>query len=236
MTKLPFTTPSVAFGLASSTATASGTHQRTSRSSISCLKNMPDPKSSTSARSSPRGNPRILRSLAEHGQDLRSQTPVGTAAVSSRCTTLPTSTRLVRPRAINTIPTGPRQRHSWSGAKAGRSSRAGFTAYFMAKTARTRRGIAWKRRQPGTGCPGHNPLTTQELSPTHINTTFHNHTTMAPPNIHLTTHTSITRRYKSYHPHFRLRNRISQTSTTQITPKHQNKKTSLISHIAESYT
>jgi hypothetical protein len=59
---------------------------------------------------------------------------------------------------------------------------------------------------------------------------------MAPPNIHLTTHTSTTRRYKSYHPHFRLRTRISQTSTTQITPKHQNRKTSLISRIAESFT
>jgi hypothetical protein len=58
---------------------------------------------------------------------------------------------------------------------------------------------------------------------------------MAPPNIPLTTHTSTTRRYKSYHPHFRLRTRISQTSTTQITPKHQNKKTSLISRIVESF-
>jgi hypothetical protein len=122
------------------------------------------------------------------------------------------------------------------GAEAGRSSRAGFTVYFTVKTARTRRGTARKRRPPGIGCPGHNPPTTQELSPTHINTTFHNHTTTTPPNIHLTTHTSITRRYKSYHPHFRLRTHISQTSTTQITPKHQNKKTSLISRIAESYT
>jgi hypothetical protein len=116
------------------------------------------------------------------------------------------------------------------------SSRAGFTAYFMVKTACTRQGTTRKRRPPGTGCPGHNPSTTQELSPTHINTTFHNHTNTALPNIHLTTHTSTTRRYKSYHPHFRLRTRISQTSTTQITPKHQNKKTSLISRIAESFT
>jgi hypothetical protein len=35
-------------------------------------------------------------------------------------------------------------------------------------------------------------------------------------------------------PHSRLR--ISQTSTTKITPKHQNRKTSLISRIAESFT
>jgi hypothetical protein len=57
---------------------------------------------------------------------------------------------------------------------------------------------------------------------------------MAPPNIHLTTPTSTTRRYN--HPHFRLCTRISQTSTTQITPKHQNKKTSLITRITESFT
>jgi hypothetical protein len=81
-----------------------------------------------------------------------------------------------------------------------------------------------------------NQPTTQELSRTHINTTSHNHTTTAPLSIHLTTHTNTTRRYKSYHLHYRLRTRISQTSTTQITPKHQNKKTSLISRITESFT
>jgi hypothetical protein len=111
--------PSAAFGLASFTATASGTHQRTSRSSISCLKNMLDPKSSTNTRSSPRGNPRTLRSPAERGQDLRSQTPVGTAAVRSRCITLPTSTPLVRPLAIKIIPPGPWQWHAWSGSRMG---------------------------------------------------------------------------------------------------------------------
>jgi hypothetical protein len=93
-----------------------------------------------------------------------------------------------------------------------------------------------KRRPPGTGCLGHNPPTTQELSRTHINTTPHNHTATAPPSIYPTTHTNTTRRYKSYHPHFRLRTRISQTSTTKITPKHQNRKTLLISRIAESFT
>jgi hypothetical protein len=59
---------------------------------------------------------------------------------------------------------------------------------------------------------------------------------MAPLSILLTTHTNTTRRYKSYHPHSHLRTRISQTSTTQTTPKHQNKKTLLISRIAESST
>ena len=74
----------------------------------------------------------------------------------------------------------------------------------------------------GIGCLGHNPLTTKELSRTHINTTTHNHTTTATPSIYPTTHISTTRRYKSYHPHSRLR--INQTHTTKITPKYQNKK------------
>jgi hypothetical protein len=122
------------------------------------------------------------------------------------------------------------------GAKDRRSSRANFTACFTAKTVRTQRGIARKRKPPGTGCLGRNQPTTQELSRTHINTTSHNHTTTAPLSIHLTTHTNTTRRYKSYHLHSRLCTRISQTSSIQITPKHQNKKTSLISRIAESFT
>jgi hypothetical protein len=122
------------------------------------------------------------------------------------------------------------------GAEDGHNSRADFTACFTAKTARTQQGIAWKRRPPGTGCLRRNQPTTQELSRTHINTTSHNHITMAPLSIHLTMRTNTTRRYKSYHPHSRLRTRISQTSTTQITPKHQNRKTSLISRIVESFT
>jgi hypothetical protein len=236
MTKSPFTTPSVAFGLASSTATASGTHQRISRSSINYLKNMPDPKNSTRVRSSPRGNPRTLCSPAEHGQDLNSQTPVGTAAVRSRCTTLPTSTPPVRPLDVKIIPPRATTMACVVGVEDGHNSRVGFTAYFMAKTARTRRGTAQKRRPPGTGCPGRNPPTTQELSPTHINTTSHNHTTTTPLNIHLTTHTNTIRRYKLYLPRSILRTRISQTSTTQITPKHLSKKTLLISRILESFT
>jgi hypothetical protein len=106
MTKSPFTTPSVAFGLASFTTTASEIHPRTSRSCISYSKNMPDPKSSTSARSSPRGNPKTLCSPAECGRELRSQTPVGTTVVSSMYTTSPTSTPLVRPLAAKIIPQG----------------------------------------------------------------------------------------------------------------------------------
>ena len=120
------------------------------------------------------------------------------------------------------------------GAGDGRSSRADITACFTVKTARTQRGIARKQRSPGTGCLGHNPPTTRELSRTHINTTTHNHTTTATPNIYPTTHISTIRRYKSYHAHSCLR--INQTSTTKIILKHQNRKTSLISRIAESFT
>jgi hypothetical protein len=112
------------------------------------------------------------------------------------------------------------------GVEDGHSSRVDFTTCFTAKTARTRRGTARKRRPPGTRCPEHNPPTTQELSPIHINTTSHNHTTTTPLSIHLTTHINNTRRYKSYHLRSSLRTHISQTSTTQITPKHQRKKTS----------
>jgi hypothetical protein len=107
----------VAFGLAFFTATASEIHPRTSKSCISCSKNIPDPKSSTSARSSPRGNPKTLRSPAERGQDLRRQTPVGMATISSKYTTSPTSTPLVRPLAAKSIPLGPWQRNSWSGPR-----------------------------------------------------------------------------------------------------------------------
>jgi hypothetical protein len=45
-----------------------------------------------------------------------------------------------------------------------------------------------------------------------------------------------TRRYKSYLPHSHLHTRNSKTSTTPTTPKPQNKKTSPISRIVESFT
>jgi hypothetical protein len=122
------------------------------------------------------------------------------------------------------------------GAKDGRSSHADFTACLTMKTAHTQRGIAQKRRPPGTGCPGHNPPTTQELSRTHINTTSHNHTTTALPSIYPTTHTNTTRRYKSYHPRFRPPHLHQPNIHHQNHPKHQNRKTSLISRIVESFT
>jgi hypothetical protein len=111
MTKSPSTTPSAAFGPTSFTATASGIRPRTSRSCISYLKNMPDPKSSTSAKWSLKGNPKTLHSPAARGQGLRSQTPVETAAINSKCTTSPTSTPLARPLATRNIPPRPREQN-----------------------------------------------------------------------------------------------------------------------------
>jgi hypothetical protein len=121
-----------------------------------------------------------------------------------------------------------------AGAGDGRSNHADITAYFTVKTACTQRRIARKRRPPGIGCLEHNPPTTKELSCTHINTTTHNHTTMATPSIYQPRISAPPRGTKSYHPHSCLR--INQTYTTKITPKHQNKKTSPISCITESFT
>jgi hypothetical protein len=62
------------------------------------------------------------------------------------------------------------------------------------------------------------------------------HTTTAPLRNHRTTHTNITRRYKSYLPHHHPHTSNSKTSTTTTTPKPQSKKTSPINRIAESFT
>jgi hypothetical protein len=138
MTKSLSTTPSVAFGPASSTATASGIRPKTSRSCTNYLKNMPNSKNSTSAKLSLRGNPKMLHSPAARGRGLRSQTPAGTAAISSRCTTSPTSTPLVRPLAARNIP--PRAAEMELADEAGdvRNRRADFTACFTTKTAPTK--------------------------------------------------------------------------------------------------
>jgi hypothetical protein len=137
MTRSPSTTPSVAFGPASFTATASGIRPRTSRSYISYLKNTPDSKSSTSTKSSLRGNPKTLHSPAARGRGPRRQNLVGTAAISSRCTTSPTSTPLARPLAARSIPHRAAETELVVGAGDVRSSRADFTACSMAKTAST---------------------------------------------------------------------------------------------------
>jgi hypothetical protein len=127
----------VAFGLASFTATASEIRPGTSRSCISYSKNTPDPKSSTSAKSSLRGNLKTLRSPAVRGRGLRRQTLVGTAAVSSRYTTSPTSTPLVRPLAARSIPPRAAETEFVVGDGDVRSSRANFTACSTAKPVRT---------------------------------------------------------------------------------------------------
>jgi hypothetical protein len=80
-------TPSVAFGLASCTVTASGTHPKISKSYISYSRSMSGPKSYINERSNLRGSLRTLCSLAEPGPGLRSQTLGGTATVHNRCTT-----------------------------------------------------------------------------------------------------------------------------------------------------
>jgi hypothetical protein len=236
MTKSPSTTPSVAFGPASFTATASGIRPRTSRSCISYLKNTPDPKSSTSAKLSLKGNPKTLHSPAARGRGPRRQTPVGTAAISSRCITSPTRTPLVRPLAARSIPPPPgaTETELVVGAEDARSSRTDFTACSTVKTASTLQETAQKRRPPETGWHGRNQPTTLELSRTHISNPL-SHTTTAPLRIHRITHTNTSRRYKSYLPHPHLHTSNSKTSTTPTTPKPQSKQTSPISRIAESF-
>jgi hypothetical protein len=118
-----------------------------------------------------------------------------------------------------------------------RNSRADFTACSTAKTASTLQETAQKRRPPETRWHERNQPTTLELSHTHTNNPL-SHTITAPLRTHRTTHTNITRRYKSYlpHPHPHPHTSNSKTSTTTTTPKPQSKKTSPISRIAESFT
>jgi hypothetical protein len=221
----------VAFGPASFTATASRIRPRTSRSCIRYLKNMPDPKSSTNAKSSLRGNPKTLHNPTARGRGLRSQTPVGTAAISNRCTTTPTSTPLARPLTARSIP--PRAMGTELVVEAGDvcSSRADFTACSTVKTAPTLPETAQRRRPLETGWHGPNQPTTLELSRTHISNPLR-HTSTAPLRIHRTTHTNTTRRYKSYLPHTHLHTSNNKTSTT---PTPQSKRTSPTSRIAESF-
>jgi hypothetical protein len=121
------------------------------------------------------------------------------------------------------------------GAGDARSSRADFTACSTVKTASTLQETAQKRRPPETGWHERNQPTTLELSRTHTNNPL-SHTITAPLRTHRTTHTNITRRYKSYLPHPHPHTSNSKTSTTTTTPKLQSKKTSPISRIAESFT
>jgi hypothetical protein len=121
------------------------------------------------------------------------------------------------------------------GARAVCSSHTNFTGCSTTKTTRILQETAQRRRPPETGWHGRNQPTTLELSRTHISNPL-SHTTTAPLRFHRTTHTNTTRRYKSYLPHPHLHTINSKTSTTPITPKPQSKRTSPISHIAESFT
>jgi hypothetical protein len=157
------------------------------------------------------------------------------AAISSRCTTSPTSTPLAKPLAARSIPPRAAETKLVAEAEDARSSRADSTACSMVKTARTLQETAQRRRPPETGWHGRNQPTTPELSHTHISNPL-SHTTTASLRIHHTTHTNTTRRYKSYLPPPHLHTRNSKTSTTPTILKPQSKKTSPISHIAESFT
>jgi hypothetical protein len=236
MTRSPSTTPSMAFGPASFTATASGIRPRTSRSCISSLKNTPDPKSSTSAKSSLRGNPKTLHSPAARGRGPRRQTPVGMVAISSRCTTSPTRTLLARPLAARSIPPRAAETELVVGAKDARSSRADFTACSTTKTASTLQEIAQKRRPPETGWHERNQPTTLELSRTHTSnpSTVQPWPRSAPTAPRIPTPpggTNCTSPSPPPPPHQQQQNVHHHNH-----PKPQSKKTSPISRIAESFT
>jgi hypothetical protein len=178
-----------------------------------------------------RGNPKMLHSPVARGRGLRSQTPVGTAAISSRCTTSPTSTPLVRPLAARNIPPRVAETELADGTGDVRNHHADFTACFTAKTAPTKPKTAQRRRPPETGWHRRNQPTTLELSHTHISSPHH-HTSTPPLRIHHTTHTNTTRKYKSYLPHLLFHISNNKTSTT---PMPRNKRTSSINRIAESF-
>ncbi len=218
---------------------------------------MPNPKSSTSARLSHSGSPKMPRSPAAHGRGLRSQTPVETAAVSSKCTTSPTSIPLLTPLVARNIPPRAAEMELVAGAEGERSRRAGSTAFSTAKTAPTKRKTAPKRRPPKTEWRGRSQPTIPELSRIITSHPLHHISTLPPRihRIHRTTLTNTIRRYKSYHPHHPPHHAYQHHQEVQVVPpplppphphqpnihhqnhpKHQNRKTSLISRIAESFT
>ena len=193
---------------------------------------MPNPKSSTSARSSRNGNPTVrLRSPAARGQGLRSQTPVETAAVSSKSTTSSTNSLLLTPLAARNIPPKAAEMERAAGVEGGRNSRrADSIAFSTAKTAPTRPKTAPRRRPPETEWRGRSQPTIPELSRIITSHPLH-HISTLPLRIHRTTLTNTIRKYKSYllHPHH-------HTSNTKTFPIPQSKKTSPINLIAESFT
>jgi hypothetical protein len=172
----------------------------------------------------------MLHSPAASGRGLRSRTPVETAAINSRCTTSPTSTPLLTPLVARSIPPRAAEMELAVGVGGGRSRCADSTASSMAKTAPTKPKTAQKRRPPEIGWHERSLPTTPELSHTLTSNPLH-HISTTPPRIHRTTLTNTIRKYKSYlhHPHH-------HTSNIKTSPMLQSRKTSPISHIAESFT
>jgi hypothetical protein len=169
-------------------------------------------------------------SPAVHGRGLRSQTPVETAAVSSKCTTSPTSIPLLTLLAARNIPPKAAKMELVAGAEGARSRRADSTAFFTAKTAPIKPKTAPKRRPPETEWHGRSQPTTPELSRITTSNPLH-HISTPPLRIHRTTLTNTIRKYKSYllHPHL-------HTSNIKTSPMPPSRKTSPINHIAESFT
>jgi hypothetical protein len=93
----------------------------------------------------------MLHSPVARGRELRSQTPVETAAISSRCTTLPTSTPLVTPLAARNIPPRAAEMELAVGAGDAHSRRADSTVFFTAKTAPTKPKTAQRQKPLDTG-------------------------------------------------------------------------------------
>jgi hypothetical protein len=194
------------------------------------LKNMLDPKSSTSANSSLRGNPKTLHSPAARGRGLRSQTPIGTAAISSKCTTSPTSTPMARPLAVRNIPQGRgngTRGRGWGRAQQPRR----FYCLFHGEDCEHQ-----TRDCPETKATRDRMARAQPADNHRV--VAHTYQQPPPPYIHApaphprTTHTNTTRKYKSYLPHPHLHTSNNKTSTT---PMPQSKRTSPISRIAESF-
>jgi hypothetical protein len=135
---------SAVFEPASCIFIVSETRPNTCKSSTNCSKNMPGPRSYTSARSNLRENPRTLRSPAELGSGRRSPIPVGTIAISNRCTLSPTNIPPETQFAVRSTPL--KTATTTQEEEAEPSSCKDFTACFMAKTTHTSPGTERNQR------------------------------------------------------------------------------------------
>jgi hypothetical protein len=196
---------------------------------------MPDPRNSTSARSSRRGNPRTLRSPAEHGQDLRSQTPIGTAAVNSKCTTLPTSTPLVRPLAVKIIPQGRDNGTRGRGRGQAQQPRRFYCLFHGEDCAHPTRDCPETkatRDRMSRAQPADNPRVVAHTYQHHQPQPYNHGPAQHPPNHAYQYHQEVQIVPPPLQPPQPHQPNIHHPNH----PKHQSKKTSLISRIAESFT